>query len=60
MKPEFRIRRCKGNPNAWLLCRLRPDGSESDSFGSYTTALTLDMLIAKADLPPGTHVETVL
>lgn len=43
--PTLRIRRCEGNRTAWCLIRLRPDGSEVDSNGGYTTALSLDGLL---------------
>lgn len=42
---RLRIHHCEGNRNAWLLARIRRDGSDSDSFGSYTTALSLDSLL---------------
>lgn len=45
---KYRIRRCNGNKQAWLLVALRSDGAESDSFGSYTTAMSLDALLKHA------------
>jgi hypothetical protein len=44
----YRIRPCEGNRKAWCLIRLREDGSEIDSFGGYTTALSLDNLLKYA------------
>ena len=41
----LRIRRCDGNKAAWLLVAIRADGSESDSFGSYATAMSIDGLL---------------
>ena len=40
-----RIRRCNGNRAAWCLIALRDDGSEIESFGGYTTALSIDDLL---------------
>ena len=40
-----RIRRCEGNRDAWCLIALRDDGTEIDSFGGYTTAMTIDGLL---------------
>lgn len=42
---NLRIRRCNGNKNAWLLCFLRDDGTESDSYGSFTTSYSVDSLL---------------
>jgi hypothetical protein len=44
-KYTHRIRRCKGNHAAWLLVALRDDGSEIDTFGGYTTAMSIDALL---------------
>lgn len=63
MAAHYRIRRCTGNRDAWILCRLRDDGSESNSYGSYTTAVSLDALLAHAGhlTPlPGDSVELVV
>lgn len=60
---HYRIRHCNGNKAAWCLVRLRADGSESDSFGSYVTAMSLDGLLLAAGhlLPkPGDRVELVI
>lgn len=60
---SFRIRRCNGNRAAWILMRLNDKGQESDIFGSYTTALSLDSLLKYAGhLTPqaGDHVEVVV
>lgn len=48
--PEYthRIRRCEGNRAAWCLIALRDDGTETDSFGGYTTAMSLDDLLRHA------------
>lgn len=43
-----RIRRCGGNKAAWCLITLREDGSEIDSFGGYTTAMSIDLLLKNA------------
>ncbi len=49
----FRIRHCDGNKAAWLLVCL-VDGEELSSWGSATTSLTLDGLLANAKhLTPG-------
>lgn len=49
-----RIRRCEGNRNAWTLVMLRADGTECLAYGSYTTAPTIDALLAHArHLTPG-------
>lgn len=49
-----RIRPCKGNRSAWLLVRLRDDGTEIGSYGSCVTALSVDDLLRRAgDLAPG-------
>ena len=53
MKYTHRSRHCEGNRSAWCLVALRDDGTEIDSFGGYTTALSLDALLkhAKGLLP---------
>lgn len=59
----FRIRPCHGDTACWCLVRLRADGSESDSYGSYDTSPSLDLLLKYAGhLTPrlGDHVEFVL
>lgn len=43
-----RIRRCKGNREAWCLVALRDDGSEINSYGGYTTSMSLDSLLRHA------------
>lgn len=54
MSAAYRIRRCDGNRAAWLLVRLDHAGEELTSFGAYTTALSLDSLLAHAGhLQPG-------
>ena len=40
-----RIRRCNGDRSAWCLIALRDDGTEIDSFGGYTTAMSIDALL---------------
>jgi hypothetical protein len=60
--PRFthRIRRCNGNKAAWMLVALRDDGTEIDSHGGYTTALSIDALLKHAGglLPePGDLIE---
>lgn len=54
MQATHRIRRCSGNKSAWLLVALDCAGRELDSYGSHTTALSLDALLAKA--PAGATV----
>lgn len=59
---NYRIRRCEGNTSAWCLIALRDDGTEIDSYGGYTTAMTLDSLLKYAGhLTPklGDRVELV-
>lgn len=61
-KFTHRIRRCNGNKAAWMLVALRDDGSEIDSYGGYTTALSIDALLKYAGglLPqPGDLIELV-
>lgn len=58
----FRIRPCNGNRSCWLLIRLRADGSESHSYGSYHTSTSLDSLLKYAGhlAPrPGDRVEFI-
>lgn len=51
---HLRIRRCIGNRDCWLLVRLRADGTESESYGSYSTSYSLDSLLEHAGhLKPG-------
>ncbi|MCV9960754.1 hypothetical protein OIU34_02480 [Pararhizobium sp. BT-229] len=45
---RYRIRRCTGNRDAWCLIRLRDDGTESNAYGSYSTAMSLDTLLSRA------------
>ena len=59
---RYRIRRCKGNKKAWLLCLLRDDGTEAENYGGYTTDLNLDRLLESAGHlapKPGDSVEFV-
>lgn len=58
MNYTHRIRRCDGNKRAWCLVALRDDGTESESYGGYTTALSIDSLLqhAKGLLPDPTDV----
>lgn len=59
---SYRIRHCEGNKAAWCLVRLRPDGSEIDSYGGFTTAMSLDSLLAHAGHltpKPGDDVEFI-
>lgn len=63
-RPRYthRIRRCEGNRAAWCLIALRDDGTEIDSNGGYTTALSIDDLLrhSRGLLPmPGDVVEIV-
>lgn len=48
MSYTHRIRRCNGNRKAWLLVALRDDGTEIESYGGQTTAMSLDTLLAHA------------
>lgn len=43
-----RIRRCKGNRNAWCLVALRDDGTEIDGNGDSITAMTIDDLLRRS------------
>lgn len=43
-----RIRRCRGNRNAWALVALRDDGSEMESYGGSITALSIDDLLRRS------------
>jgi hypothetical protein len=46
---HYVIRHCDGNKAAWLLVRLHPDTKkEMDSFGSCTTAMSIDSLLKYA------------
>lgn len=59
---SFRIRPCRGNRSCWLLVRLRADGEESDSYGSYTTSTSIETLLKYAGPltpQPGDHVEFI-
>ena len=51
-KRSYRIRHCDGNRSAWLLNALQEDGSEAQSYGSYTTSHSLDTLL---DHPRNLH-----
>ena len=58
-----RIQRCEGNRDAWMLVALRKDGTEIDSYGGFTTAMSIDDLLCHAShLSPGPKdaVELVL
>lgn len=59
----FRIRKCTGNQQAWLLANMRPDGREAVDCGSFRTALSVDALLKCAGffaLRAGDKVEVVL
>lgn len=59
---RYRIRPCEGNTQAWCLIALRDDGSEVDSYGGYTTAMSLDALLRHArhlTPMPGDSVELI-
>ena len=61
-RPTHRIRRCNGNREAWLLVVLRDDGSELESFGSYTTGMSIDSLLREQAgrlFLPGDTIELV-
>lgn len=57
-----RIRRCSGNTDAWLLICLDDDGNERNSFGSYTTAMSIDTLLRHSGglLPTSEDVVQIL
>lgn len=61
IKRRYRIRRCNGNKAAWLLCLLDDTGEESEDYGSYATAMSIDVLLMHASYHlrprPGDHVE---
>lgn len=42
---QYRIRRCEGNRDAWMIAALRPDGTEIDSYGGWTTSYSVDALL---------------
>jgi hypothetical protein len=48
MRHTHRIRRCEGNRSAWCLILLRKDGTEVDSCGGYTTAMSIGQLFASS------------
>ena len=48
MHYTHRIRHCDGNKKAWLLVALDDKGEEMTSYGSYTTAMTIDELLKDA------------
>jgi hypothetical protein len=59
---RYRIRRCHGNTACWMLIALKSDGTESDSFGSFTTSTSIDLLLKYAGtLAPnaGEHVDFI-
>ncbi|MEJ0068297.1 MAG: hypothetical protein WDO24_05720 [Pseudomonadota bacterium] len=59
---RYRIRRCNGNKRTWLICRLRADGTELESYGGFTTAYSVDQLLEHAGHltpKPGDQVELV-
>lgn len=59
---HYRIRPCNGNKQAWLLVRVREDGSESDSYGSFVTAMSVDGLLERAKylrIQPSDRVEFI-
>jgi hypothetical protein len=49
MTRKLRIRRCNGNRDAWCLVTIQQNGEEADSFGSYTTAMSIDGLLKSHD-----------
>lgn len=49
----YRIRRCNGNHDAWLLARVNADGTDADSYGSFVTSYSIDGLL---DHPRGKHL----
>ena len=40
-----RIRRCRGNRDAWALVALTSEGEEAPDFGGIETATTIDALL---------------
>jgi hypothetical protein len=60
---KYRIRRCNGNRDAWILLALSADGSEPEAAFSYKTAMTIDRLLDGVKPPypvPGDTIEIVL
>ncbi len=57
-----RIRRCKGNRQAWCLIALREDGSEIESYEGFVTNESLDNLLkyAKGLLPTPADVVQIV
>ena len=47
LQPTHRIRRCKGNRDAFALVTLRLDGSEIETYAEHATALSLDGLLRR-------------
>lgn len=45
---RYRIRRCSGNTDCWMLVALNSYGDESMSHGSFTTSTSLDLLLKHA------------
>lgn len=55
-KPKYRIRHCDGNREAWMIVALRPDGTEIDSFGGWTTSYSVDTLLRGFGLTNSGHL----
>lgn len=59
---RYRIRRCTGNTDCWMLVALNSYGDESTANGSFTTSTSIDLLLKHAGhLTPnaGEHVDFV-
>lgn len=59
---RYRIRRCDGNRDCWMLVSLNTDGEERASPGTFTTSTSLDLLLTYAGtLTPnmGEHVDFI-
>ena len=56
---RYRIRRCGGNSNAWILVSLGADGQESHVSGTYWTGLSIDLCLryAKESIGPDAVIE---
>lgn len=60
MRYTHRIRRCHGNRSAWCLIKLRNDGTEMQSHGGFTTAMTIDALLRHGRSPSANDVVQII
>lgn len=59
---RYRIRRCAGASDCWMLVALDSYGNEASSYGSFITSTSLDLLLKRAahlTPNPGEHVDFV-